>query len=241
MSCILLASDRVVKRSRTTPSPDLAPIPSEFICHGLRAKAGSMQAGIRALALVLAAGSDVRDVEYSAEGGARRASRRTRTEQETRAYVPYTRDPTQRPPLPVLPIALQSSGPLAFAILAPCLPPPHPAPLPVLTEKHLPAMSSCRLSTPPPLSTLAVHLFSSIGGNFMTLLNYAAHVKELWKDMVALGVRCGTVGCAGLAREVVLGGMGKRACCACAARSICCRPRALDVTSHYLPIPTFLP
>ncbi|KAJ7639724.1 clp1-like protein [Mycena polygramma] len=126
--------------------------------------------------------------------------------------------------LPVLPLALPS--PQAFAILhaymythrldaalASLLPFP-PAFLESLSGRgrgeHPPAaVVSAALGTPAVRHTLAAHLYSAAGGgNIGALMAHAAHVKELWQDMVALGMYDAPLWDAlDLAWEVVLGAM----------------------------------
>ncbi|KAJ7430166.1 hypothetical protein FB451DRAFT_966695, partial [Mycena latifolia] len=105
--------------------------------------------------------------------------------------------------LPVLPLTLPS--PQAFCILhafmytrhldaalASLLPMP-PAFLESLSSSGSDAPTpavviAAALNTPAVRYTLASHLCASSGGNLSSLLAHAGHVKELWKDMVALGM-----------------------------------------------------
>ncbi|KAF8183009.1 hypothetical protein K438DRAFT_2020729 [Mycena galopus ATCC 62051] len=62
---------------------------------------------------------------------------------------------------------------------------------------------------PLPVNTLAVHLAASSNNNIATLLEHAAHAKELWKDMVTPGVYDAPLwDVLDLVSEVVLRGMG---------------------------------
>ncbi|KAJ7243620.1 hypothetical protein B0H12DRAFT_1003913, partial [Mycena haematopus] len=131
--------------------------------------------------------------------------------------------------LPVLPFTLPS--PPAFAILHTymythrldaalgALLPLPPAFLSSLASASSPSSSSrsahsahdilrTTLANPTHLHPLATHLAASEGGNLAALMAHAAHVKELWQDMVALGVYDPALWDAlDLAWEVVLGAM----------------------------------
>ncbi|KAJ7711673.1 hypothetical protein B0H16DRAFT_1627671, partial [Mycena metata] len=55
---------------------------------------------------------------------------------------------------------------------------------------------------------LGAHLCAASSGNLSTLMTHAAHVRELWQDMVALGLYDPTLwDSLDLAWEVVLGAM----------------------------------
>ncbi|KAJ7716281.1 hypothetical protein B0H16DRAFT_1678426 [Mycena metata] len=119
--------------------------------------------------------------------------------------------------LPILPLSLPS--PQAFSILhafmythridaalgallpLPRLPRDPRAPL----EQRAPRRRARqRLHAP----QLGAHLCAASSGNLSTLMTYAAHVRELWQDMVALGLYDPTLWDAlDLASEVVLGAM----------------------------------
>ncbi|KAK6977074.1 hypothetical protein R3P38DRAFT_3126514 [Favolaschia claudopus] len=126
--------------------------------------------------------------------------------------------------LPILPLILPS--PQAFTLLhqfiythridtllASLLPLPSPF-LDSLTSSSVSGGPSAHqiltatLATPSVLHTLSAHLASASAGSLTTLMSHAAHVKELWQDMVALGVYDVVLWDAlDLAWEVVLGGM----------------------------------
>ncbi|KAJ6464085.1 hypothetical protein C8R45DRAFT_840748, partial [Mycena sanguinolenta] len=248
-------------------APDLVPVPSEFIRHGLRAKAASMQAGISSLAPSHLPASLPRDRMPSSLSVPLRAppggvlpsypthvlaisSKHGSSHAEASLFAVHAvvlaahcaklpaLPPTLAPgghtlALPVLPITLPS--PPAFSILhawmytgrldaalASLLPLP-PAFLASLASASSSRSSSSRsssasaadiisatLRTPSALHPLQHHLFASAGGNVAALMDHAAHVKELWQDMVALGVYDPALWDAlDLAWEVVLGGMGR--------------------------------
>ncbi|KAJ6568268.1 hypothetical protein DFH09DRAFT_918153 [Mycena vulgaris] len=64
------------------------------------------------------------------------------------------------------------------------------------------------LASPPALHALASHLCASASSNLDTLMGHAVHVKELWQDMVTLGVCDPELWDAlDLAWEVVLGAL----------------------------------
>ncbi|KAJ7507054.1 hypothetical protein B0H11DRAFT_2153557 [Mycena galericulata] len=64
------------------------------------------------------------------------------------------------------------------------------------------------LASPPTLHALAAHLCATAGANLSALLAHAGHVKELWQDLVALGVYDPALWDAlDLAWEVVLGAL----------------------------------
>ncbi|KAJ7618608.1 hypothetical protein FB45DRAFT_981190 [Roridomyces roridus] len=104
--------------------------------------------------------------------------------------------------LPVLPFSLPS--PQAFTILHPYmythrldaalaallpLPPAFLetlAPGPSADAPH--ARVSAALSSRSAIHALAAHLAASAGGSLSALMAHAGHVKELWQDMVALGL-----------------------------------------------------
>ena len=74
----------------------------------------------------------------------------------------------------------------------------------------IPDILAHTLRTPAALHPLQHHLIAACGGNVAALMDHAAHVKELWQDMVALGVYDPALWDAlDLAWEVVLGGMGR--------------------------------
>ncbi|KAJ6565517.1 hypothetical protein DFH09DRAFT_1314814 [Mycena vulgaris] len=58
---------------------------------------------------------------------------------------------------------------------------PRPSPP---RDPRLPAT----LASPPAPPALAPHLCAAGSSNLSTLMEHAGHVKELWQDMVALGV-----------------------------------------------------
>ncbi|KAJ7448292.1 hypothetical protein B0H11DRAFT_2247880 [Mycena galericulata] len=129
--------------------------------------------------------------------------------------------------LPVLPLALPS--PHAFAILHPWmythrldaalgallpLPPPPsstgspPRTPPPPTLRTRTTLLLAALASPPTLHALAAHLCATAGANLSALLAHAGHVKELWQDLVALGVYDPALWDAlDLAWEVVLGAL----------------------------------
>jgi hypothetical protein len=74
---------------------------------------------------------------------------------------------------------------------------------------HTPASVLSRaLDTPEVRHTLASHLCAAAGGNLSALMSHAGHVKELWQDMVALGMYDASLWDAlDLAWEVVLGAL----------------------------------
>ncbi|KAJ6573033.1 hypothetical protein DFH09DRAFT_1261028 [Mycena vulgaris] len=126
--------------------------------------------------------------------------------------------------LPVLPLTLPS--PHAFAIihtfmythrLAPALTALLPLPPAFLAsassrgrsgEELTHATLLATLASPPALHALASHLCASASSNLSTLMGHAGHVKELWQDMVALGMYDPELWDAlDLAWEVVLGAL----------------------------------
>ncbi|KAJ6588161.1 hypothetical protein B0H19DRAFT_1098183 [Mycena capillaripes] len=125
--------------------------------------------------------------------------------------------------LPVLPLALPSAQAFAIlhafmythrldAALASLLPLP-PAFLDSLSSPssggHSPStILSAALATPSVRHTLAAHLCAVSGGNLSALMGHAGHVKELWQDMVALGMYDPALwDVVDLAWEVVLGAL----------------------------------
>ncbi|CAK5278082.1 unnamed protein product [Mycena citricolor] len=63
-------------------------------------------------------------------------------------------------------------------------------------------------TSPSTVHALAVHVCSVAGGNVGTLMMHASHVKELWQNLVALGVNdAGVWAALDLAWEVVLGSL----------------------------------
>ncbi|KAF7343299.1 Clampless protein 1 [Mycena venus] len=133
---------------------------------------------------------------------------------------PRTHSASASVTLPVLPLALPS--PQAYSILhafmythrldaalASLLPMP-PAFLESLcsTSQTPASVVAAALNTPAVRHTLAAHLCASSGGNLSALMAHAGHVKELWQDMVALGMYDLALWDAlDLAWEVVLGAM----------------------------------
>ncbi|KAJ7151318.1 hypothetical protein C8R43DRAFT_1127602 [Mycena crocata] len=70
------------------------------------------------------------------------------------------------------------------------------------------ALIHAALSTPQTRPALSAHLCASAAGNPSALMAHAEHVKELWQDMVALGLYDAKLWDAlDLAWEVVLGGL----------------------------------
>ncbi|KAJ7620144.1 hypothetical protein FB45DRAFT_929545 [Roridomyces roridus] len=67
--------------------------------------------------------------------------------------------------------------------LAALLPLPH-----AFLENLDIARISTTLSSRSAIHTLSSHLASSAGGSLSALMAHAVHVKELWQDMVALGL-----------------------------------------------------
>ncbi|KAJ7441210.1 hypothetical protein FB451DRAFT_1298914, partial [Mycena latifolia] len=116
--------------------------------------------------------------------------------------------------LPVLPLTLPS--PQAFAILhaflythrlAPALASLLPLP-PAFLEPLTHASLTAALDSPSTRHALAAHLCAAASGNLSVLMGHAGHVKELWQDMVALGVYDAELWDAlDLAWEVVLGAL----------------------------------
>ncbi|KAJ6573036.1 hypothetical protein DFH09DRAFT_1362197 [Mycena vulgaris] len=119
--------------------------------------------------------------------------------------------------LPVLPLTLPS--PHAFVILHALM---YTHRLPPALAELLPSASShgrngeelthatllATLASPSALHALASHLCASSSSNLSTLMGHAGHVKELWQDMVALGVYDPELWDAlDLAWEVVLGAL----------------------------------
>ncbi|KAJ7025413.1 hypothetical protein C8F04DRAFT_934641, partial [Mycena alexandri] len=121
--------------------------------------------------------------------------------------------------LPILPLSLPS--PQAFAILhafmythridaalGALLPFP-----PTFLETLAPSSSTAAhlaaaLASGSTRHQLNAHLCAASSGNLSTLMTHAAHVRELWQDMVALGLYDPTLWDAlDLAWEVVLGAM----------------------------------
>ncbi|KAJ7074702.1 hypothetical protein C8F01DRAFT_33582 [Mycena amicta] len=117
--------------------------------------------------------------------------------------------------LPVLPLALPSAP--AFAILLPFLYTRRPAgvlgsllPLPPTFLQALTTHKAVRatLSAPGDCHALAAHVCSVSGGSVQALMTHTAHVKELWQDMVALGVDDDALwDTVHLAYEIVLGAL----------------------------------
>ncbi|KAJ7734796.1 clp1-like protein [Mycena maculata] len=119
------------------------------------------------------------------------------------ALPPAAAPQQQRPAalaLPLLPLALPS--PPAFAILHAWmytgrldaalasllpLPPPFLATLATSPQDAHQALGTTRAS-PQALHLLAAHLYTAAGGNLSSLMSHAGHVRDLWADMVALGV-----------------------------------------------------
>ncbi|KAF8182992.1 hypothetical protein K438DRAFT_1839403 [Mycena galopus ATCC 62051] len=242
-------------------APDLcaASVPIEFIRHGLRAKAPSMQAGIASLApshlpqnmsiprdrlpsaLTVPLCAPPHGVLPSYPTHALAISPASSKSSSGKASIfavhsvvlaahcaklpplPPARAPSASGAvtLPVLPFALPS--PPAFtilhaymythrvdAVLAALLPLPSSflAPLSASSGSGAASTIAAALASPPHLHTLAAHLASHSSSNISTLLEHAAHVKELWQDMVALGMYDPPLWSAlDLAWEVVLGAM----------------------------------
>jgi hypothetical protein len=121
--------------------------------------------------------------------------------------------------LPVLPLALPS--PQAFAILHAymythridaalgALLPLPPAFLASLASSQDPSAAlAAALAQPSTRHALSKHLLAAAGTSLSALMAHAGHVKELWQDMVALGVYDPALWAAvDLAWEVVLGAM----------------------------------
>ncbi|KAJ7814911.1 hypothetical protein B0H14DRAFT_2849224 [Mycena olivaceomarginata] len=121
--------------------------------------------------------------------------------------------------LPVLPLALPS--PQAFAILHAymythridaalgALLPLPPAFLASLAAAQDPAVVlAAALAQPSTRHALSVHLLAAAGTSLSALIAHTGHVKELWQDMVALGVYDPALWAAvDLAWEVVLGAL----------------------------------
>ncbi|KAJ7824756.1 hypothetical protein B0H14DRAFT_3110858 [Mycena olivaceomarginata] len=121
--------------------------------------------------------------------------------------------------LPVLPLALPS--PQAFAILHAymythridaalgALLPLPPAFLASLAAAQDPSAAlAAALAQPSTRHALSAHLLAAAGTSLSALMAHAGHVKELWQDMVALGVYDPALWAAvDLAWEVVLGAM----------------------------------
>ncbi|KAF8888824.1 hypothetical protein BD779DRAFT_1522808 [Infundibulicybe gibba] len=114
--------------------------------------------------------------------------------------------------LPILPLALPS--PAAFTLLhaymyTHSLPNLLGAliPLPPAFLSALPPLAAA-LASGPALHQLSAHLASASGENLAALTRHAAHVKELWQDVAALGIHDPELWDAiDLAWEVVLGAM----------------------------------
>ncbi|KAF7366835.1 Clampless protein 1 [Mycena sanguinolenta] len=239
-------------------APDLVPVPSEFIRHGLLAKSSSMQAECPShLNVPLTAGSAGVLPSYPTHVLAISASPSKSSHGHGGGdaslfpvhAVVLAAHCAKLPPLPPAPVSSHSTltlpvlpinlpSPPAFAILhawmytgrldaalGSLLPLPAPF-LATLSSASSSSRSSSRshggpsahdvvlqtLRNPSAMHPLQHHLFSASGGNVATLLNHAAHVKELWQDMVALGVYDPALWDAlDLAWEVVLGGMGRAA------------------------------
>ncbi|KAJ6573052.1 hypothetical protein DFH09DRAFT_1362204 [Mycena vulgaris] len=177
-------------------APGLSGVPAEFIRHGLRAMAPQMLAGIGTLA--------------------------------------PSHLPTSLPRSP-LPTSLPRS-PLPGALAVPLRASPDPAPVSYSTHA-LPQQARAReesdaghaifpvhassptplssrptllatLASPPALHALASHLCAASASNPSALMGHAGHVKELWQEMVALGVYDAELWNAlDLAWEVVLGAL----------------------------------
>ncbi|KAJ7825827.1 hypothetical protein B0H14DRAFT_3110722 [Mycena olivaceomarginata] len=197
-------------------APELTAVPAEFIRHGLRAKGPHMQAGIAALAPshlptypthALAIGLPVSKSSPS-PADAPQAVFPVHAVVLAAHCAKLPRLPPASPPssrsssitLPVLPLALPS--PQAFAILHAYM----------YTHRIDAALGALLPPSPPrPPSTrhaLSAHLLAAAGTSLSALMAHAGHVKELWQDMVALGVYDPALWAAvDLAWEVVLGAM----------------------------------
>ncbi|KAJ7092785.1 hypothetical protein B0H15DRAFT_832515 [Mycena belliarum] len=237
--------------------PALAPVPAEFVRHGLRAKAPQMLAGIAALAPSHVPQSLPRSHLPAALTVPLRASPAGAPPPSYPTHVlaiapapakgaPQDRDaphaifpvhavvlaahcaklprlpPAQPAPparaasatLPLLPLALPS--PQAFAILhsflythrlSSALGSLLPLP-PAFLEGLTHAAVRAALESGSARHALAAHLCAAAAGNLGTLMGHAGHVKELWQDMVALGVYDSELWDAlDLAWEIVLGAL----------------------------------
>ncbi|KAJ7291486.1 hypothetical protein C8J57DRAFT_1705080 [Mycena rebaudengoi] len=242
----------VARDNIVAAAPDLANVPSEFIRHGLRAKAPQMLAGIAALApshlpstlpkshlpatltIPLRAPSAPGPQSYPTHALAITPhAKPSHSDRDVPATIfpvhavvlaahcaALPRLPPARHPapstayLPVLPLALPS--PQAFAILhafmythrldaaLQSLLPLPPAFLAGLSH----ATVLAALATPAARHQLAVYLCGAAGNSLSALMAHAAHVKELWQDMVALGLHDPELWDAlDLAWEVVLGAL----------------------------------
>ncbi|KAF7319625.1 Clampless protein 1 [Mycena chlorophos] len=126
--------------------------------------------------------------------------------------------------LPVLPLPLPSLPAFAIihswlyttridAVLSSLL--PHALPAPILerlasspSEADALRVLEDTMASRQAVHALATHLCAASSGNLGVLMGHAGHVKELWTDVVALGI-CdpGMWGAIDLAWEVVLGAM----------------------------------
>jgi hypothetical protein len=89
------------------------------------------------------------------------------------------------------------------AVLTALFPIPPPF-LRALTHKSVCATLQCG----PDLHNLSAHLCAASGGEVSVLMTHTAHVKELWQDMVALGIDDPALwDTVELAYEVVLGAL----------------------------------
>ncbi|KAF7311756.1 Clampless protein 1 [Mycena indigotica] len=124
--------------------------------------------------------------------------------------------------LPVLPLALPSPPAFAIihawlyaarldAVLSSLLPAALPSPfLARLADPAAPALRTLEaaLAARPTLHALATHVCAAAAGNLGALMGHAGHVKELWQDVVALGIcDAGLWAAIDVAWEVVLGAM----------------------------------
>nr|GAT50062.1 predicted protein [Mycena chlorophos] len=117
--------------------------------------------------------------------------------------------------LPVLPLALPSAP--AFAILLPFLYARRPAtalgsllPIPPAFLQTLTSHKAVRatLGSPADCHALAAQVCTASGGSVQTLMTHTAHVKELWQDVVALGIDDDALwDTVHLAYEIVLGAL----------------------------------
>ncbi|KAJ6565611.1 hypothetical protein DFH09DRAFT_1363786 [Mycena vulgaris] len=169
-------------------APGLSGVPAEFIRHGLRAMAPQMLAGIGALAPTHLPTSLPRSPLPGALAVPLRAS-------PDPAPVSYSTHA-----LPQQARAREESD-AAHAIF-----PVHAvsSPTPLSSRPTLLAT----LASPPALHALASHLCAASASNPSALMGHAGHVKELWQEMVALGVYDAELWDAlDLAWEVVLGAL----------------------------------